>query len=216
MPETPPRTWGRPVVIFILRFDFGNTPTHVGKTAALPPERHLSRKHPHARGEDPDGRRICRQAIETPPRTWGRQAWVLAALPCRGNTPTHVGKTWTLPFRPSLRGKHPHARGEDLHPHVVWSTVPETPPRTWGRPYPLPLPPCEQGNTPTHVGKTCFEEQARTERVKHPHARGEDPAGSPVPDTPLETPPRTWGRPSRRFYLVELAGNTPTHVGKTL
>ena len=50
--ETPPRTWGRHNVISLLADDFGNTPTHVGKTMAKAVNERLSEKHPHARGED--------------------------------------------------------------------------------------------------------------------------------------------------------------------
>ena len=50
--ETPPRTWGRLVVHFQRRGLLGNTPTHVGKTAAALSSLSVLWKHPHARGED--------------------------------------------------------------------------------------------------------------------------------------------------------------------
>ena len=32
----------------------------------------------------------------------------------------------------------------------------------------------------------------------------------------LETPPRAWGRPPMRDFILEVMGNTPTCMGKTL
>ena len=54
-----------------------------------------------------------------------------------------------------------------------------------------------------------------TRKEKHPHARGEDTQLVELVSSPLETPPRTWGR--RRDHAPDTldAGNTPTHVGKT-
>ena len=51
---------------------------------------------------------------------------------------------------------------------------------------------------------------------KHPHARGEDLAGTTKNFLQRETPPRTWGRPGRIADLMKHNRNTPTHVGKTL
>ena len=70
--ETPPRTWGRPILLPRASFPEGNTPTHVGKTFLREGLVVLLTKHPHARGEDTLAlyRKLYRQ--ETPPRTWGR------------------------------------------------------------------------------------------------------------------------------------------------
>ena len=50
--ETPPRTWGRRKGSPQSGLAGRNTPTHVGKTPSVENNVCLSRKHPHARGED--------------------------------------------------------------------------------------------------------------------------------------------------------------------
>ena len=71
-------------------------------------------------------------------------------------------------------------------------------------------------NTPTGVGKTAWGSDVATLERKHPHGRGEDLKYLPFKQYELETPPRAWGRPSRRTRDKFLARNTPTGVGKTL
>ena len=51
--ETPPRTWGRLVSFHPVFASLGNTPTHVGKTKNQIGVEKMTKKHPHARGEDP-------------------------------------------------------------------------------------------------------------------------------------------------------------------
>ena len=213
--ETPPRTWGR---LRARRDDLiqqGNTPTHVGKT---PPSRRrtcATRKHPHARGEDP-ARGIERVLNrETPPRTWGRLAPSDGAWGTYRNTPTHVGKTPAVLLRWTRLKKHPHARGEDFSHHAHQTFRKETPPRTWGRPFSLYHGRSTGRNTPTHVGKTCTAALQRVGTSKHPHARGEDEGVAQMKLFGLETPPRTWGRPRKAPFFSSWGRNTPTHVGKT-
>ena len=50
---------------------------------------------------------------------------------------------------------------------------------------------------------------------KHPHVRGEDTLWRLETAMNLETPPRAWGRRSRRGCAHDPHGNTPTCVGKT-
>ena len=50
--ETPPRTWGRHHAANRPTQWYGNTPTHVGKTASTAQAGTIIGKHPHARGED--------------------------------------------------------------------------------------------------------------------------------------------------------------------
>src|SRR5690606_10246312 len=91
----------------------------------------------------------------------------------------------------------------------------ETPPRTWGRPYPAaPGRPSER-NTPTDVGKTSGAACPSATSWKHPHGRGEDLTPTDAAWGRLETPPRTWGRQLQRNPDRSLSGNTPTDVGKT-
>ena len=214
--ETPPRTWGRPVPGGAETLPVGNTPTHVGKTKKSPGFFRGPRKHPHARGEDPSRVKDFAVDIETPPRTWGRQRLIHDTLLPLRNTPTHVGKTSGVKTSKGEYEKHPHARGEDPGTAAACCWMPETPPRTWGRPSEMPSLGIIDRNTPTHVGKTCAREVQNSIREKHPHARGEDVKPTGTTALNRETPPRTWGR--LYFFLLFSLGrrNTPTHVGKTL
>ena len=65
------------------------------------------------------------------------------------------------------------------------------------------------------MGKTVVDEAEIVLTQKHPHARGEDNSGGMLLDALRETPPRTWGRPKYGVRQHDIAGNTPTHVGKT-
>mgnify|MGYP007032566769 CR=1 FL=1 len=91
--ETPPRMWGRLLLLLQTTSGRGNTPTHVGKTinSKCPPV--LTQKHPHACGEDPVMPGLASAGLETPPRMWGRPAAERELYGAIGNTPTHVGKT---------------------------------------------------------------------------------------------------------------------------
>ena len=176
----------------------------------------LPRKHPHGPGEDAALLAACAVYPETPPRVWGRRRGEIRIAVVAGNTPTGVGKT-PRPFTlAAARQKHPHGCGEDsvtVEPSVkVW----ETPPRVWGRRTGLSASNLPNRNTPTGVGKTIEKENAGRAQGKHPHGCGEDfRAGLLVP-CEKETPPRVWGRRPRKNAFLNIAGNTPTGVGKTL
>ena len=111
--ETPPRPWGRPSSNSNIMRIRGNTPTPVGKTLTSSTPRAVSRKHPHARGEDEAQKNPLMSQWETPPRPWGRRIAVDLSDLKPGNTPTPVGKTVLLLWVDNGRQKHPHARGED-------------------------------------------------------------------------------------------------------
>ena len=132
--ETPPRTWGRPDRHWLQWENFGNTPTHVGKTEAARLQSFPDKKHPHARGEDSSFFDFFLLLSETPPRTWGRLFAKLFRQTLCGNTPTHVGKTAGRRPAWTTGRKHPHARGEDPPLESLFIT--------------------SKRNTPTHVGKT--------------------------------------------------------------
>ena len=91
----------------------------------------------------------------------------------------------------------------------------ETPPRAWGRQRPDAIHRRDTGNTPTCVGKTHHKAHQEWTAWKHPHVRGEDPAGRPGGQTCRETPPRAWGRPTGEVRRARQVRNTPTCVGKT-
>ena len=173
-------------------------------------------KHPHARGEDVGTILIVSGMMETPPRTWGRRHQAEGTETSRGNTPTHVGKTlFRLPTGWRLQ-KHPHARGEDAAVGQLNGSQQETPPRTWGRRVLFLSGGNSLRNTPTHVGKTGPRRRRRQGRRKHPHARGEDSSIVSVGLTSMETPPRTWGRPSRCASRVTPPRKHPHARGEDL
>ena len=111
--ETPPRAWGRPSLGGFVAERDGNTPTCMGKTYRLPPSPPCSKKHPHVHGEDRAG--VCRvnPFVETPPRAWGRLRWKYHQSFCIGNTPTCMGKTFSVISYIWYSRKHPHVHGED-------------------------------------------------------------------------------------------------------
>src|SRR5690606_22611222 len=112
--------------------------------------------------------------------------------------------------------KHPHGRGEDPEPKKNEEIELETPPRTWGRRPEYLGGGKSARNTPTDVGKTDQQLTNTENQAKHPHGRGEDVAGNARGLIPVETPPRTWGRPGGTMSSGQNRGNTPTDVGKTL
>ncbi len=70
--ETPPRAWGRPMLLDLTFFILRNTPTCVGKTIAWIEGDPTVEKHPHVRGEDLSLQLHTLHHQETPPRAWGR------------------------------------------------------------------------------------------------------------------------------------------------
>ena len=90
-----------------------NTPTGVGKTEQVHPMQARDEKHPHGRGEDLLLFNQRGGPVETPPRAWGRPLGQPIPGWTDGNTPTGVGKTPMILWRPRLMWKHPHGRGED-------------------------------------------------------------------------------------------------------
>ncbi len=195
-PETPPRAWGRHLIVAFRGGDSGNTPTSVGKTTGQAQNQDRAGKHPHERGEDSTchpawrhcyrntptsvGKTPCCSLViiattETPPRAWGRRRNMGFVGRHFGNTPTSVGKT---PRNKSVRG-----------------FVLETPPRAWGRHTALTGATAAVGNTPTSVGKT---DPALFLRCRQG-----------------ETPPRAWGRQAGGGFTRGSHRNTPTSVGKT-
>ena len=213
--ETPPRAWGRPAAGLLFCRVWGNTPTSVGKTSCQGSIVTVISKHPHERGEDLVRNEDGLLEIETPPRAWGRPCWPHFFPQEHRNTPTSVGKT----LRPSAwQGKirkHPHERGEDFRRESRPTGRRETPPRAWGRRQSIHREIPEGGNTPTSVGKTTTRPAANGGRQKHPHERGEDAGRRGAASVGWETPPRAWGRPSKKRPRFAAMGNTPTSVGKT-
>ncbi len=155
---------------------------------------HITRKHPHLRGEDIAGSDKGTAYSETPPPAWGRlSSDNIRARGC-GNTPTCVGKTKSPRRQAKPSEKHPHLRGEDLIIPAFLLLRIETPPPAWGRrlmgrPWYM-----ASGNTPTCVGKTANRNRLSFFCKKHPHLRGEDFSNCKLQSNGKETPPPAWGR----------------------
>ena len=152
--ETPPRAWGRLYAGGRKQDLMRNTPTCVGKTSKRRPIRMGPWKHPHVRGEDVRVVEHNGEPWETPPRAWGRHAYIDIDLLPNRNTPTCVGKTRKGLRWPPMRQKHPHVRGEDGIGGFSRHAGTETPPRAWGRRTVIIPNLREARNTPTCVGKT--------------------------------------------------------------
>src|SRR5690625_7381617 len=97
----------------MLGSDKGNTLTCVGKTDCQLMKIPSFQKHPHMRGEDYGSISKSGKCSETPPHAWGRQRYASYTRSEAGNTPTCVGKNFTLWYENRLCRKHPHMRGED-------------------------------------------------------------------------------------------------------
>ncbi len=74
----------------------------------------------------------------------------------------------------SIKGKHPHGRGEDQQYSRCVGNQLETPPRAWGRHFDNAGRGGKSRNTPTGVGKTTAQVPVPGLAEKHPHGRGED------------------------------------------
>ena len=192
---SPPRMWGRQVLlpggIIGQRF----TPTHVGKTISCQRRWTDEPVHPHACGEDSSPEHKAEVTDGSPPRMWGRPPIQRRFLFGLRFTPTHVGKT---PTPPELAGA------------PVGS-----PPRMWGRLLDHRGADPRGRFTPTHVGKTITQKTVTGRETVHPHACGEDRTRARPSRASTGSPPRMWGRHVHRLRPHPALRFTPTHVGKT-
>ena len=70
--ETPPREWGKLDNSVRQMSGDRNTPTRVGKMVCRYILKSLSKKHPHASGENLTTKKSIQIEMETPPREWGK------------------------------------------------------------------------------------------------------------------------------------------------
>ncbi len=151
--------------------------------------------HPHACGENTDGRTAVTATTGTPPRVWGKLIQRVRNWSGVRYTPTRVGKTATPPTSPDRPPVHPHACGENDETDDSIRVRIGTPPRVWGkRKHAAPQDEISR-YTPTRVGKTW---QSHGIRV--------------VVDG---TPPRVWGKLPLLTGVLTRVRYTPTRVGKT-
>ncbi len=171
--------------------------------------------HPHVRGDDGMTFPTLILPGGSPPRAWGRLAINQRLLVGPRFTPTCVGTTSSPRRRPRWPPVHPHVRGDDPSATGADSPVTGSPPRAWGRL-------CECGwirpfnrFTPTCVGTTPPRRGRRDRIAVHPHVRGDDDQGTPIPHSRHGSPPRAWGRLSQALFKHLDRRFTPTCVGTT-
>ena len=213
---SPPRTWGKRVLLSGVCAQTRFTPTHVGKTAQMPHSHQPATVHPHARGENSARSRRSIAAIGSPPRTWGKRHERRVCRHAGRFTPTHVGKTYPKADSGRTVGGSPPRTWGKRFCGLSGLGLSGSPPRTWGK---------RTGNhqrnrrprfTPTHVGKTQRPRGSGRYPAVHPHARGENAFTATGCGGPgLGSPPRTWGKRRERSVQHQRDRFTPTHVGKT-
>ncbi len=90
-----------------------------------------------------------------------------------------------------------------------------SPPRVWGKQFPVALQNQSVRFTPTCVGKTRITYHLSLLVTVHPHVCGENKQIIKIPATTTGSPPRVWGK----LIQVRVRGMrsrfTPTCVGKT-
>ena len=90
---SPPRVWGRHVIMPACHRNLRFTPARVGKTGSFLALSARTRVHPHACGEDAYTVRMPAPISGSPPRVWGRLLGLGGGGLYDRFTPTRVGKT---------------------------------------------------------------------------------------------------------------------------
>ena len=192
---SPPRLWGKRLLLAAGRPVSRFTPTLVGKTIEYDYGLGVIKVHPHACGENRAAVESPRGGEGSPPRLWGKLR--------RSRRAGGVHKV------------HPHACGENANPAAPEHKYGGSPPRLWGKLGASAVQFRGDRFTPTLVGKTpgVFP-SSMTVRV-HPHACGENIplAGQMLDGT--DSPPRLWGKPNCPCRRSPWRRFTPTLVGKT-
>ena len=85
----------------------------MGKTQFNPDPHGLDEKHPHMHGEDKIIHNYKIILSETPPHAWGRLNNTTMSQANSRNTPTCMGKTFSVTIVSITNKKHPHMHGED-------------------------------------------------------------------------------------------------------
>ena len=130
---SPPHAWGKSKMMMNFSDTLRLTPTCVGKINIILSCSHLSKAHPHMRGENASTKSFVQSAPGSPPHAWGKfcrcrstpvnngltpHAWgkfihVSSLHRYEGLTPTCVGKIVLYWYSSTVRWAHPHMRGEN-------------------------------------------------------------------------------------------------------
>ena len=210
---SPPRAWGRLVVVVlhVLRHRF--TPTCVGTARGRSLGGLSLPVHPHVRGDGAMVHTSENASIGSPPRAWGRRSPSGLTAAASRFTPTCVGTAQR--DRPHLgqSAVHPHVRGDGEAALALAEAVGGSPPRAWGRLNRRELAIADIRFTPTCVGTAGAPSQITSMRSVHPHVRGDGSNGGAGFRDAHGSPPRAWGR--RHAIGRGSTGHrfTPTCVG---
>src|SRR5204863_69588 len=129
-----------------------------------------------------------------PPRAWGRLGAARLGAPARRFTPTRVGTMSTVNPLACASSVHPHARGDDTAGGTSRYSCDGSPPRAWGRSFPLCYKARRLRFTPTRVGTMGPYRGDGPSGTVHPHARGDDTLTFRNFGRRFGSPPRAWGR----------------------
>ena len=210
---SPPRVWGRlrlaTAVVRAQRF----TPTRVGTTACVSARTATCTVHPHACGDDCRSCSRAASANGSPPRVWGRPARADPGHPDARFTPTRVGTTTASRELARLYPVHPHACGDDGSLRRGCRRGGGSPPRVWGRPVVVFARFHRDRFTPTRVGTTERSPLRPRRPPVHPHACGDDRGKACREVRAVGSPPRVWGRHSKRADMVAIQRFTPHACG---
>ena len=192
---SPPRGWGKLLVLIDIRSSDRFTPTRVGKTSSGVCGQRRTSVHPHAGGENvmlPP--LIIRNTVH--PHAGGENCLsVIANGAQSGSPPRGWGKHLLAPSPCGSCAVHPHAGGENVAAFPFPLLMPGSPPRGWGKHSGFLSDRRRRRFTPTRVGKTLGQSPSTMGHTVHPHAGGENASIIPFLDCGI------------RF--------TPTRVGKT-
>ena len=198
-----------------LAHGFRFTPTRVGTTRSNSRAPGITAVHPHARGDDAAAALAFCTLAGSPPRAWGRLAFLGGQSTVSRFTPTRVGTTSPSSLSSPASAVHPHARGDDECATWRYSVNDGSPPRAWGRRAPAQVALPADRFTPTRVGTTYASRCHPSRWTVHPHARGDDGGGSWFGRAQHGSPPRAWGRRGIQRYRFMRLRFTPTRVGTT-
>ncbi len=109
----------------------------------------------------------------TPPHAWGESCGGREDIRHGWYTPTCVGRIEFFHFNFCILAVHPHMRGENFLPPLMFQQT------TW--------------YTPTCVGRIDDPIQLNLREAVHPHMRGENSDSPEAPDHAPGTPPHAWG-----------------------
>ncbi len=151
---TPPRVWGREGLIKSRSLLDRDTPTCVGKRIAYNRLWIQLKGHPHVCGEEAGKSATEQSNLGTPPRVWGREHHHILPSGGIGDTPTCVGKRYTIMGAKLLIEGHPHVCGEEKMYTTIKLDRQGTPPRVWGRANTVKRCIIDERDTPTCVGKS--------------------------------------------------------------